>query len=308
MTASTPTDATGRTSLSAGTAVGLSTQHSALSTVLRFYRAKPLGGFGLTVLALFVLMGVFAPWLAPYDYQETDVLNRLKGSSLAHPMGTDNLGRDLLSRIIQGARVEMFVGLGAVVVAVALALLIGLASGYLGGAVDLSLQRLIDVWMAFPGIILLITIITMFQPGLWQVTVAIGLLLTAGASRVVRAATLDVKSRTYVEAARALGATDARVVLHHIVPNIFAPLMVVATTLLGLAILLEATLSFLGYGVPPPEPSWGALLGPEARKDMLKAPMLSVWPGIAIFLAVYSFNVLGDSLRDVLDPRLRGTR
>jgi peptide/nickel transport system permease protein len=276
--------------------------------LLRFYRTKPLGGFGLSVLVLMVIMAVLANWIAPYGYEETDILNRLQGSSWSHPMGTDNLGRDLLSRIIYGARVEMLVGLGAVAIAVGVALVIGLVSGYAGGVVDLALQRVIDVWMAFPGIILLITVISMFEPGLWQVTIAIGLLLAAGASRVVRASTLEASSRTYVEAARTLGAGNARIVLRHILPNIFAPLMVVATTLLGLAILLEATLSFLGYGVPPPQPSWGALLGPEARKDMLKAPMLSVWPGIAIFLAVYSFNVLGDSLRDVLDPRLRGGR
>ena len=272
----------------------------------RFCRSKPLGGFGLVVLLLMVVMAVFAPWIAPYGYEETDILNRLQGSSLTHPMGTDNLGRDLFSRIIYGARVEMLVGLGAVGIAVGVALVIGLVSGYAGGVVDLTLQRLIDIWMAFPGIILLITVISMFQPGLWQVTAAIGFLLAAGASRVVRAATLEASSRMYIEAARTIGATNARILLRHVLPNIFAPVMVVATTLLGIAILLEATLSFLGYGVPPPQPSWGALLGPEARKDMLKAPMLSVWPGIAIFLAVYSFNVLGDSLRDVFDPRLRG--
>jgi peptide/nickel transport system permease protein len=277
-----------------------------LSPLLRFCRAKPLGGFGLIVLVLMVVMAIFAPWIAPYGYDETDVLNRLQGSSLAHPMGTDNLGRDLFSRIIYGARVEMLVGLGAVAIAVGIALVIGLVSGYAGGTLDLLLQRLIDVWMAFPGIILLITVISMFQPGLWQVTAGIGFLLAAGASRVVRAATLEASSRMYVEAARTIGANNARILLRHVLPNIFAPVMVVATTLLGIAILLEATLSFLGYGVPPPVPSWGALLGPEARKDMLKAPMLSIWPGIAIFLAVYSFNVLGDSLRDVFDPRLRG--
>ena len=279
-----------------------------LAALLRFCRTKPLGGFGLVVLTLMVLMAVFADVIAPYNYQQTDILNQLKGSSWAHPMGTDNLGRDVLSRIIRGARVEMLVGLGAVIIAVSIATAIGLASGFIGGAFDLVVQRLIDIWMAFPGLILLITIVAMFQPGLWQVTVAIGVLLAAGASRVVRAATLEIKSRAFVEATRSLGATNVRVVLRHIVPNIFAPLMVVATTMLGLAILLEATLSFLSYGVPPPEPSWGALLGPEARKDILKAPMLSVWPGLAIFLVVYSFNVLGDSLRDVLDPRLRGAR
>jgi len=279
-----------------------------LSGLARFCRTKPLGGFGLFVLTAFVLMAIFAPWLAPYSYSKTSILQQLKSASGAHLMGTDNLGRDVFSRIIRGARVEMLVGFGAVLIATTLATLIGMLSGYFGGVADLTAQRFIDIWMAFPGLILLITIISMFQPGQLQVTVAIGLLLTAGASRVVRSATLEARSRTYVEAAQSIGATDRGILLHHILPNIFAPIMVIATTQLGLAILLEATLSFLGYGVPPPEPSWGALLGPEARKDMLRAPMLSVWPGLAIFLAVYSFNVLGDALRDVFDPRLRGGR
>ncbi len=279
-----------------------------LGGLWRFCRSKPLGAVGLIILALMLFMALFAPLLEPYSYTQTHVLLQLQGSSAAHWLGTDNLGRDLLSRIIQGARVELLVGFGSVVIATGAATVIGVVSGYFGGGVDLVLQRLIDVWMAFPGLILLITLIAMFQPGQWQVTIAIGVLLAAGSSRVVRGAALEVRGRTYVEAARALGAGDGRVLWRHVLPNIFAPVMVIATTQLGLAILLEATLSFLGYGVPPPEPSWGALLGPEARKDMLKAPYLSIWPGVAIFLAVYSFNVLGDALRDVLDPRLRGGR
>jgi len=279
-----------------------------LGRLVKFCRTQPLGGFGLLVLTVFMLMAIFAPWLAPYSYSKTSLLEQLKSASAAHLMGTDNLGRDVFSRLIRGARVEMLVGFGAVGISTTLATLIGMFSGYFGGLADLSVQRFIDIWMAFPGLILLITIIAMFEPGQLQVTVAIGLLLTAGASRVVRSATLETRSRVYVEAAQSIGATDRRILLHHILPNIFAPIMVITTTQLGLAILLEATLSFLGYGVPPPEPSWGALLGPEARKDILKAPMLSVWPGVAIFLAVYSFNVLGDALRDVLDPRLRGGR
>jgi len=279
-----------------------------LSGLGRFCRAKPLGAFGLLVLVALLLMALFAPWLAPYPYDKTNILRQLQGSSGAHWLGTDNLGRDLLSRLIQGARVELLVGFGSVLIATGLATLLGTVSGYFSGVLDLALQRLIDVWMAFPGLVLLITLIAMFQPGQWTVTLAIGLLLAAGASRVVRGAALELRGQSYVEAARALGAGDGRILVSHILPNIFAPIMVIATTQLGLAILLEATLSFLGYGVPPPQPSWGALLGPDARKDMLRAPLLSIWPGVAIFLAVYSFNVLGDALRDVLDPRLRRGR
>lgn len=271
----------------------------------RFYRHEPLGAFGLTIFAIMVVMAIFAPQLAPYGYSNTSILHRLEGPSLSHLLGTDNLGRDVLSRIIYGARIEMLVAVGAVLIAGLASALFGTLSGYFGGWVDLVMQRFVDVLMAFPGLILLITIIAMFQPGLWQVTLAIGILLAPAAIRVVRSAALSAAQMPYVEAATSSGAMHGRIILRHILPNVFAPTMVTLTTMFGLAILLEATLSFLGYGVPPPEPSWGSMLGPDARRDMLRAPLLSIWPGVAIFLAVYSFNVLGDSLRDVLDPRLR---
>lgn len=285
----------------AGSRVGL----RQLRALGRFYRHEPLGALGLTIFVLLVFVALFAPLLAPYGYSDTSILNQLEDPSLSHPFGTDNLGRDVLSRIIYGARVEILVSLGSVFIAGAVAILLGTLSGYAGGWVDLVLQRFVDVLMAFPGIILLITIIAMFEPGMWQVTIAIGILLAPAAIRVVRSAALSAAQMPYVEAAHSSGATHTRVILRHILPNVFAPTMVTLTTMFGLAILLEATLSFLGYGVPPPEPSWGSMLGPDARRDMLRAPLLSIWPGLAIFLAVYSFNVLGDSLRDVLDPRLR---
>ncbi len=271
----------------------------------RFYRHEPLGAFGLTILLIMLVTAVFAPWLAPYGYSDTSILHQLEDPSVSHPLGTDNLGRDVLSRIIYGARVEILVGLGAVAIAGIASAVLGTLSGYFRGWVDLIMQRFVDVLMAFPGIILLITIIAMFEPGITQVTLAIGILLAPAAIRVVRSAALSAAQMPYVEAAHSSGATHTRVILRHILPNVFAPAMVTLTTMFGLAILLEATLSFLGYGVPPPEPSWGSMLGPDARRDMLRAPLLSIWPGVAIFLAVYSFNVLGDSLRDVLDPRLR---
>lgn len=283
----------------------LSRLWDATKAVWTFYRWQPLGAFSLTVLVAFALMGIFAPVIAPYHYAETDILHRLEGPSLKHPLGTDNLGRDVLSRIIWGARVEMLVGLGAVAVSGFTGTVLGALAGYFRGSLDWLVQRYVDIQMSFPGIILLITIISMFQPGLIQVMVAIGILLIPAVTRVVRSASLAVSSMPYIEAARTLGAPAWRTVLRHVLPNVFPPVMVAVTTQLGQAILIEATLSFLGYGVPPPQPSWGALLGPEARKDMLKAPLLSVWPGLAIFLAVYSFNMFGDTLRDVLDPRIR---
>ncbi len=254
---------------------------------------------------MLVLVALCAPLLAPYGYSETNIVSQLQDPSREHLFGTDNLGRDVFSRIVYGARVEVLVSLGAVLIAGAIAVVLGTLSGYAGGWVDLIVQRFVDVQMAFPGLILLITILSMFEPGMWQVTIAVGILLAPAAIRVVRSAALSAAQMPYVEAAHSSGATHTRVVLRHILPNVFAPTMVTLTTMFGLAILLEATLSFLGYGVPPPEPSWGSMLGPDARRDMLRAPLLSIWPGLAIFLAVYSFNVLGDSLRDVLDPRLR---
>ncbi len=270
-----------------------------------FYSRQPLGAFGLTVLVIFALMGIFAPIIAPYHYAETDILHRLEGPSLKHPLGTDNLGRDVLSRIIWGARVEMLVGLGAMAISGFAGTVLGALAGYFRGRVDWLVQRYLDIQMSFPGIILLITIISMFRPGLTQVTVAIGVVLIPAATRVVRAASIAVSSMPFIEAARTLGAPAWQIVVRHVLPNVFPPVMVAVTAQLGQAILIEATLSFLGYGVPPPQPSWGALLGPEARKDILKAPLLSVWPGLAIFLAVYSFNMLGDAMRDLLDPRIR---
>lgn len=271
----------------------------------RFYRHEPLGAFGLTIFVVMVIVALSAPWIAPYSYSNTSLLHQLEEPSRSHLLGTDNLGRDVLSRIIWGARVEMLVSVGSVLLAGFAGAFFGTLSGYLRGWLDLILQRFVDILMAFPGLILLITIISMFEPGLVQVTAAIGILLSPAAIRVVRSAALSSAEMPYIEAARSAGATNSRIILRHILPNVFAPTMVTLTTMFGLAILLEATLSFLGYGVPPPQPSWGSMLGPDARRDMLRAPLLSIWPGIAIFLAVYSFNVLGDSLRDVLDPRLR---
>ncbi len=268
----------------------------------------PLGAFGLLVLGAFALAGVMAPWVSPYPYDRTDILRQLEPPGWPHLLGTDNLGRDVLSRLIWGARVELLVGLGAVAIAGTVAVLIGVPSGYYGGRVDLFVQRAVDILQAFPGLVLLITIISMFQPGLYQVMIAVGIVLSPAAIRVVRAASLEIAQRPFVESARAVGASDVRILVSYILRNTFAPLMVTVTTLLGVAILLEASLSFLGYGVPPPQPSWGAMLGPDARRDMLRAPLLSVWPGLAIFLTVFSFNMLGDALRDALDPRLRNVR
>ncbi len=270
-----------------------------------FVRRKPLGTFGAAVVLLLLFTAAFAPLLAPYSYEQGDAAARLKPPSLEHPFGTDANGRDMLSRIIWGARVSVTVGFGSVFIAMGLATLIGTISGYFGGRLDTLVQRLVDIWMAFPAIVLLISLLSVLGPGLWNVVITLGVLLAAGASRVVRSATLSVRNNLYIEAARCIGCSDGRILLFYVLPNVFPVVVVLATVQLGGAILAESTISFLGYGVPPPHPAWGAMLGGIGRAYMHQAPWLVLWPGLAISLTVFGFNMLGDALRDVLDPRLR---
>jgi peptide/nickel transport system permease protein len=276
------------------------------SRVWWFVRRKPLGAFGAAVVLVLLFTAAFAPILAPYSYEQGDAAKRLRPPGVEHPLGTDANGRDMLSRIIWGARVSVTVGFGSVFIAMSLATLIGTVSGYFGGRLDTFIQRLVDIWMAFPAIVLLISLLSVLGPGLWNVVITLGVLLAAGASRVVRGATLAVRNNLYIEAARCVGCTDGRILLFYVLPNVFPVVIVLATVQLGGAILAESTISFLGYGVPPPHPAWGAMLGGIGRAYMHQAPWLVLWPGLAISLTVFGFNMLGDALRDVLDPRLRG--
>jgi peptide/nickel transport system permease protein len=231
---------------------------------------------------------------------------RLQGPSLAHPFGTDASGRDLLSRVIWGARVSVTIGFGAVLISTFIAVVVGVTSGFFGGWVDLSVQRLVDIWISFPALVLLVSLIAIVGPGLWSTMLVLGVLLAPGAARVVRSAALSVGVQPYIESARCLGAGDLRIVLRYVLPNVMAPILVLATTQLGAAILAESTIAFLGYGVPPPFPTWGSMLSGTGRAYMLQSPWLGIWPGLAISGAVFGFNMFGDALRDVLDPRLRG--
>jgi peptide/nickel transport system permease protein len=260
------------------------------------------------LVVLLVLTAVFAPLLAPYGFDDQNITQRLQPSSADYPLGTDSLGRDVLSLIIYGARISMFVGLGAVLISVTAAVVIGTASGYFGGWLDTLLQRFVDAWMSFPWLVIVLTIAAILGSGLFNVILLLGLAFTFGNSRVVRSAVLSVKEHAYIEAARATGAGHGRIIRRHILPNIAAPVIVIATLGLGNAILAEASLSFLGLGVPPPDPSWGRMLSGSARTYMERAPWLAIFPGIALSLAVFGFNMFGDALRDLLDPRLRGTR
>jgi peptide/nickel transport system permease protein len=276
-----------------------------LSTIWRFARQKPLGAFGAVLILLFLVLAIGAQWLAPYPY-DTAVATRLLPPSLPHPFGTDANGRDLLSRIIWGARVSVTIGFGAVLISTVIAVVVGVTSGYFGGWFDLTVQRLVDIWISFPAIVLLVSLVAIVGPGLWSTTLVLGILLAPGTARVVRSAVLGMRNQPYVESARCVGAGNLRIVRAYVLPNVAAPILVLATTQLGVAILAESTLSFLGYGVPPPFPTWGAMLSGTGRAYMLQSPWLSIWPGLAISAAVFGFNMLGDALRDVLDPRLRG--
>jgi peptide/nickel transport system permease protein len=279
-----------------------------LGWVRGFIRRKPLGAIGGALVLLLLLVAIAAPVIAPYPYDVGDSSIRLQGPSLAHPFGTDANGRDMLSRIIWGAQISVTVGFGAVAISTVLAVAVGIISGYHGGWVDLTVQRLVDIWISFPALVLLISMVAVAGPGLWSITTILGILLAPGTSRVVRSAVLSIRHLPYIESASCIGAGHSWVILKYILPNVFAPIIVLATVQLGTAILAESTLSFLGYGVPPPYPAWGSMLSGTGRAFMLQSPWLSIWPGLAISLAVFGFNMLGDALRDELDPRLRGSR
>ena len=274
--------------------------------LLYFVRTKPLGAIGGFFVTLVIFMAIFADVIAPYDYNQRNLRARLKPPSAAHYMGTDNLGRDIFSRIVYGARVSVSVGFGGIGIGVCLATIVGITSGYFGGRFDILFQRLVDAWQAFPWLVILLSITAVFQPGLLTLIIGLGVLSAASSSRIVRSATLATKENQYVEAARAIGASHSRIILRYILPNVFAPIIIIATIGLGFAILAESALSFLGFGIPPPFPSWGDMLSGTARTYMYQSPWLAIWPGVAISVAVFGFNMLGDALRDVLDPRLRG--
>jgi peptide/nickel transport system permease protein len=278
----------------------------ALQRVWNFTKRKPLGAVGGLIVLGLLIMAVFAPWIAPYKYDETIAGARMKAPGTQFWMGTDNLGRDVFSRVVYGASVSVTVGFGAVLLANLLAALVGVTSGYFGGAYDICVQRVVDAWQSFPFLVVILSMMAVLGPGLLNLILALGVLGAAAGSRVIRGATISVMQNTYVEAARALGAGHLRIMIRYLLPNVAATIIILATIGLGAAILAESALSFLGFGVPPPYPSWGAMLSGSGRSFMYRAPWMAIWPGAAISLAVFGFNMLGDALRDVLDPRLRG--
>jgi len=308
-----------------------------LSGCLTFARRKPLGAFGAFILILTVAVAVFSPWIARYPYAEPHFSDTLQAPNGTYWFGTDVLGQDFFSRMVIGTQVTVLAGLGTVVMAATLAVLVGGISGYLGGRVDMITQRVVDIWVALPPIFLLITFLSVLGTGgdgflglgrgpnvaldpkdsewishtLFRTTVVIfslGIIFAGYGARIVRSAVLAIKENVYIEAARSLGASNPRIMLRYVLPNIMPLVIILASVNLGAAVLAEATVSFLGFGIQRPFPTWGGLLDVDGRVYGVGHEWLSLIPGLAIFICVYAFNMLGDALRDVLDPRLRGGR
>ncbi len=274
--------------------------------LIRLLKEKPLGTFCGMIVLLLILVAIFADVLAPYPYKEMHLIDRLQGPSSQYLLGTDQAGRDLLSRLIIGARISVLVGLAATVLNVLIAVLIGGTSGFLGGKVDLAVQRFVDAWMAFPGLLLLLTIMSIVGKGLPQIIVVLGVAGGISGSRVIRSAVIGIKENDYFLAAQAVGTPTSQILNHHVLPNIMAPVIIIFSINIGGVIMSLASLGFLGYGLPASVPSWGGMLSREGRKYMEQAPWLALWPGLFLTIVVYSFNMFGDALRDLLDPRLRG--
>lgn len=285
--------------------------HAGLRAVGRFARRQPIGFVGGLIVLGFVILAVFAPWIAPYDPDAIDLRARLEGPSRAHLLGTDQVGHDVLSRLIHGARLSLVIAFGAVLISSSLATIFGLLSAYLGGWVDTVMQRFVDAWIAMPDLVILITfagIVRRIEGAnmIMALLFALAFLRIAPATRLIRSVVLEVRSRPFIEAAEAAGATSLRAMAQHVLPNVFPLILISATVALPGAILAEASLSFLGLG-PAGESSWGQMLSVDGRDYFRRQPGLAIWPGVAIALSVFGFNMFGDSLRDILDPRLRGS-
>jgi peptide/nickel transport system permease protein len=281
---------------------------SAWKNLARLARKKYLGTFGAVVIVFLILTAIIGPVIAPYDPIEVNTDIALQAPNAAHPFGTDELGRDILSRIIHGSRVSLTVSLGAVSIAFFAGILIGLTSAYFGGKYDIIMQRVMDGLLAFPSLVLAMVIVATLGSSLANVILAIAIHPIATRSRVLRGTALSIMQNQYIDAARAIGSSNTRIMLQHVLPNCWAPMIVLVSIALGTAILAESSLSFLGLGPPPPNPTWGSMLSGSARTYMSTAPWMAVAPGAAITLVVLSFNLLGDALRDILDPRLRGSQ
>jgi peptide/nickel transport system permease protein len=282
-------------------------RHSLLvGLLIRLVKEKPLGTVGLAIVLVLLITGIFANLIAPYGMNQIDMVNMLQPPSIHHLLGTDNLGRDIFSSIVYGARVSVIIGLGATLLMTLISIIIGAVSGLIGGTLDLIVQRFVDAWQSIPGMLVLLIAMSILGMGLWQLICAIGIPMGIGMSRMIRSAVIGIKENMYVDAARSIGCSTLKLLWQHILPNIMPVVIIGFSMMIGGVILMEAGLSFLGFGVPPGVPSWGSMLSREGRRYMEVAPMLAVWPGLALSLIVYGANMFGDAVRDLLDPRLRG--
>lgn len=283
----------------------LERKRSVWRIALDFARRQPLGTFGLAIVVVMFMAGTLAPWISPFDPEENDFSAMMEAPSLVHWLGTDQLGRDIFSRLVFGARTALIVGFSAAFMGGIIGLVLGVSSAYFGGWFDLLFQRVLDVLMAFPLIILALAVVSVFGTGVFNVILAITIPLIPRCGRVVRASALAVREVPYVDAARALGFSHARIVLRHMVPNVVAPFLILLSAFVGQAILAEASLSYLGLGVQEPVPAWGLMLQGGAEEYATTAPWIAVFPGVAIMLTVLGISLFGDALRDAIDPKLR---
>lgn len=274
--------------------------------IKRLFRERPLGAWSGVIVLLLCLVALFADLLAPFPFSEIHLVDRLSGSTGTYWLGTDQLGRDILSRLIYGARLSLGVGIAATTVSLAVSLLVGGIGGFVGGKLDIVIQRFVDAWLSFPGLLLLLTVLSTFGRGVTQIIIILGISAGIGNARVVRSAVIGIKANPYFEAARSIGSPLGHTLARHVWPNITAPIIVIFSITIGGVIISEASLSFLGFGLPQEIPSWGAMLSREGRKYMEVSPRLAMLPGLAISIVVYCLNMLGDAMRDLLDPRLRG--
>jgi peptide/nickel transport system permease protein len=275
------------------------------SAIRFFARRYPLGAIGAVIMALFVFAAIFAPLITVYDPLSTNAALSLARPSAAHWLGCDFMGRDVYSRIVYGARISLAVGIGSTLLGGSIGIVIGLLSGYLGGWIDLAAQRLIDILQSLPLLVMALLMAAALGPSLHNTIIAIAIPLIPYSARVVRANTLSLRELPFIESAKAIGMSEFRIALRHVLPNTLAPLIVLATAQLGSTILTEASLSFLGLGVPEPHPSWGRMLSESAAEYVRTAPWLVIFPGVAISAVVFGTNLLGDAVRDILDPRQR---
>ncbi len=274
----------------------------------RFMRRQPLGSASAAVLLAMIVAAVLAGSIAPYSPTKNDVGPTLADPSLDHLFGTDQFGRDLFSRVVYGARISLYVGLTTTLIGVTIASVLGAVSGYFGGLLDYGTQRLVDAAQAIPPLVLLIGVLIVLGPSITNVVIALSLRNALSLARVIRGAVLGVKFAPFVEASRSVGASHVRMLALHIMPNVMPTVIVLISTSIGANILAEASLSFLGYGVPPPDPTWGAMISSEGRLYMLSNPWMLVFPTVALSMVVYAMNMFGDALRDEIDPRMRGAR